>query len=222
VIKELFMNNKLKIAAVIAAVTSGYSFAANETLEGSFTTIQALDIQQTTQLVITGLNISATDACELTASADGTGNGYLGDQAMRLGNTTNANAAGSAITTTVDGQNCLASTTGGTIGVFEITGAAGAAVTISVVDGTGGDVEIEPAGCAGSYDGGEDADSCVVLDSATPAVVTLANSSDTGSLGEGAPVAGTTLIALGGVATAAATLDPSTTYDVDFEISVTY
>ncbi|WP_340680830.1 hypothetical protein [Paraglaciecola sp.] len=218
------MKQKIKILAVLTAgMISSNSFALQQTLTGDFTTIQAVSIGPTADaLSITGLNLPLGSACNLTASADGTGTNYLGDQRMRLGSA-NANAPGSTVTTTTGGT-CLTSATGGTIGVYEITGAPGATVKITVTDGANADLSIVPGGCAGNYVGtGSNGDTCVAVTQAAGIVsVRLAGPTDTGTLGEGTPISGTSLIALGGLTTAIRPLDPSTTYTVDFQIDVTY
>lgn len=215
------MNHKIKIvSAVTASLLSCSSFATQETLTGTFTTLQAVSILPTaTELVINGMQLQATNACTLAATD--TGNGYLGDVVMRLGSA-EANAVGSATTTTT-GATCVTSTSaGGIIGLYEITGAPGATVNVPVVDTVGGDIEVAPTGCVGDYDGGANGDDCDLIDSATPASVRLADPSDTGGLGEGTPISGTTLVALGAVATVNNTLTAGNSYPVTFEINVTY
>jgi hypothetical protein len=225
-IEELNMNHKLKfISAVTATLFSINSFATTQTLTGSFTTVQSVSILPTaTTLEINGLQLTAADECVLAHTTSG--NSYLGDVIMRLGNTGTTNSAGSATATTTSGGGCVTSTlAGGTIGLYEITGAPGSLVTVTVTDSDGFDIELAPAGCVGDYAAsGVDGDECEPLDGSTFPTIRLADSSDTGSLGEGTPVAGTTLVALGGTATVAsgATLTAGTAYPIDFQIDVTY
>mmetsp|Transcript_12759 Transcript_12759/g.19293 ORF Transcript_12759/g.19293 Transcript_12759/m.19293 type:complete len:216 (+) Transcript_12759:78-725(+) len=215
------MQHKIKILAslFIASVTAN-SFAATEVLNGSFDTIKAVSITETTALSFTGLTLATNDACVMTASSDGSGTGYLGDVFMRLGSA-NANATG-ATANTMDA--CVGSGTAA-IGVYEIDGAAGATVNVTITNGSNADVSVTPVGCIGNYVDGVDGDSCAALAVATNAGVTPirhAGTGDTGSLGEGTPIAGTSLIALGGTITAEQTLTAGTPYSVDFTIDVAY
>jgi len=221
------MNHKLKlISGVTATLLSVNSFATQEILTGSFTTVQTVSIAATaTTLEINGLQLNAGNECTLTHGV--TGNGYLGDVIMRLGNTTTTNAAGSATTTTTTSAGgCVTSTSaGGTVGLYEITGAPGSLVTVTVTDSTGFDINLAPAGCVGDYAAaGADGDECEPISDGTAPTIRLADSTDTGSLGEGTPIAGTSLVALGGVATVAAgvTLTAGVSYPIDFAIDVTY
>ncbi|KXI27657.1 hypothetical protein [Paraglaciecola hydrolytica] len=216
------MKQKIKILAVLTAgMISSNALALQQTLTGTFNTIQAVDIQPFNGgLVMAGLNLTAGSQCILAASTDGTGTGYLGDQAMRIGGIT-ANAAGSTISTTT-GVGCLGSSSGGTIGTFEITGAPGATVNVTITDGANADLLLTPSGCVANYIAGANGDTCVIVNEATPASIRLAGPTDTGTLGEGTPISGTALVALGGIAEAARQLDPSVPYTVDFQIDVTY
>lgn len=213
------MQHKMKILATL--LTAGLSVSAiaeQQVINGSFTTIKAVTISEITPISFTGLPIANASSCAMTASADGTGTGYLGDVAMRLG-TANANAVGSSANT----MDACVGTGTTAIGVYEIDGASGATVNITITDGTNADLAIVPAGCAGNYVAGADGDSCDTVSQVAGAVaVRLAGSTDTGSLGEGTPVEGTSLIALGGTVTAQQDLSAGTTYTVDFDISVTY
>lgn len=218
------MKQKIKILAVLTAgMISSNSFALQQTLTGDFTTIQAVTIAQfNAGLSITGLNLPINSACTLTITDETAPTTYLGDQTMRLGTAGSPNAAGTAVTTTT-GASCLTSTTGGVSGLYEITGAPGATVNITITNGSNADLTLVPSGCAGNYIAGSNGDSCDPVSQAAGSVpVRLAGPTDTGTLGEGTPISGTALIALGGVATAARQLDPSVTYTVDFQIDVTY
>jgi hypothetical protein len=220
-IEENMMKNNLKILTVASLVSLSLGVSATtETLTGTFTTIKDVSIIENQQLLLTGLNLANTSACDLEASTDGTGTDYVGDAAMAIGSA-NANAPGAAIAT-MGGVGCLASTTGGQFGLYEIDGAAGATVTVTVTDGASTDVSINPAGCVANYVAGVDGDSCTIVEDGTPAVVRLAGATDTGSLGEGTPVVGKSIIALGATAIALVDLTAETDYDVDFTIDVTY
>ncbi len=212
------MQHKIKIlATLILGTLSLSSIAEQQVLNGTFRTIKAVSISQNTALSFTGLPLANASTCTMTASADGTGTGYLGDVAMRLGSA-QANAVGSTANTM---DACVGSGTTA-IGVYEIDGAAGATVTVTLTDGANADVTVAPAGCVGTYVDGADGDSCTTLADGTPATIRLAGTGDTGTLGEGVPVAGTSLVALGGVITAAQALTAGQGYTVDFTIDVAY
>jgi len=215
------MKNNLKILAVasLVSLSAGVS-ATTETLTGTFTTIKDVSIIQTQQLTLSGLNLADTSTCTLTASADGTGTGYIGDAALAIGSA-NANAAGADIAA-MTGVGCLASPTGGQIGLYEIDGAAGASVTVTITDGATADVSIAPTGCVANYVAGVDADTCIAVADGTPAVIRLAGATDTGSLGEGTPIVGKSIVALGASAVALVDLTAELAYNVDFIIDVTY
>lgn len=219
--KEITMQHKTKIiTALFIAGLSANSFAAQQVLNGSFDTIKAVTIAETTPISFTGLPLANASSCTMTASADGTGTGYLGDVAMRLGSA-QANAVG-ASANTMDACTGAGTTA---IGIYEIDGAAGATVNVTITDGANADVTVTPAGCVGTYVDGADGDSCAALAVVTNGGVTpirLAGAGDTGSLGEGTPLVGTSLIALGGVITAAQALTAGTPYTVDFTIDVAY
>jgi hypothetical protein len=223
VIEELNMKQKIRILAVLTAgMISSNASALQQTLTGTFNTIQAVTIAQFNGgLVIAGLNLPSSSSCILSASPNGAGTNYLGDQAMRIGGVT-ANSVGSAVSTT-SGGGCLASTTGGTIGTYEITGAPGATVNITITNGVNADLSIVPSGCAANYVAGSNGDTCLTVSQVAGIVpVRLAGPTDTGTLGEGTPISGTALIALGATTTSVRALDPSITYTVDFQIDVTY
>jgi len=222
--KGVIMKHKIKYIAMIAALPLSFdSFAASEVLTGTFETIKAVSISEVPgkAIALEGLQLTLGDECDLVASNDGSGNGYVGDVEMLLGAAGNANAQGSAVTA-MSGTGCIASTTGGAIGIYEIDGAEGATVTVTVVDGQSTELDFAPNGCVGNYVAGVDGDSCDTISDGTPAAVRLAGATDTGSLGEGTPVPGKTRVALGAKATARTALTASTPYTVDFDINVTY
>jgi hypothetical protein len=215
------MQHKIKIlAALLTATLSVNSFGAQEVLTGAFRTIKAVAITPITEISFTGLPLTAASTCTLTAGADGAT--YLGDIAMRLGNTGTDNAVG-ATANTMDacvGDGVTAQ------GVYEIDGASGSTVKVTVVNSvTTGDVSIVPVGCAGDYTSGtdEDGDACEPISAAIGVVeIRLAGPADTGSFGEGTPIAGTSLVAMGGVVKAENGLTAGTPYTVDFSINVIY
>jgi len=216
------MQHKIKIlATLLAASVSANTFAAQEVLNGAFTTIKAVTISEVTPISFIGLTLTANDTCVMSHSADGSGQDYLGDIAMRLGSG-ELNAAGTE-------ANLMDSCTGaGTaaFGVYEIDGAAGSTVNVTIANSvTTGDVSVVPTGCVGDYDGGSNGDTCEALAVATNGGVTavqLAGVGDITTLGEGTPIAGTSLISLGGTVKAENNLTAGTPYTVDFTIDVTY
>jgi len=216
------MQHKIKIlATLLTAGLSVNSFAAQQVLNGAFTTIKAVTISEITPISFIGLTLGAATTCGMSHSVDGSGQDYLGDVAMRLGSA-ELNAPGTDANTM---DSCTGAGTAA-FGVYEIDGASGSAVTVTIANSvTTGDVSIVPQGCVGDYDGGSNGDTCEPLAVATNAGVTaiqLAGAGDVGTLGEGTPLAGTSLIALGGVVTAENTLTAGTPYTVDFTIDVTY
>jgi hypothetical protein len=225
----MIMQHKMKILATLAAASFSFnSFAATETLTGTFSTIKAVSIIEISPLALAGMQVSTGSVCTLSASTDGTGTNYVGDQTMNLANTgaTRTNAPGSAIAT-MGGGNCLVTATGGAIGIYEIDGAPGATVKVTIVDGNDtagtGTMALAPTGCGGDYDGLLNGDGCKALSSPGVAVeLVLAKAGDTGGLGEGTPVAGKTRIALGASATLTGTLLAGIAYPVGFDINITY
>jgi hypothetical protein len=219
--KEITMQHKTKILTTLfVASLSLNSFAEQQILTGSFDTIKAVAIAEITPLSFTGLTLGNGDSCVMTASADGSGTGYLGDVAMRLGSG-QTNAIGTAANT----MDVCVGTGTTAIGVYEIDGAAGATVQVTITNGSNADVSVTPAGCVGFYNDGADLDTCEPLAVVTNGGVTpvrLAGTGDTGTLGEGTPLVGTSLIALGGTITAARALTAGTPYTVDFTIDVAY
>jgi hypothetical protein len=214
------MQYKMKLLTAIAATSlSLHCFAATEQFSGTFTTIKAVTIAEVTPLNMVGLALASGSACTLTAGVDGTT--YLGDVSMNLGNTSTSNPVG-ATSATMSGGTCLVSAVGGVQGVYEIDGALGSSVIVTIVDGLNADLAIAPAGCVGDYVAGVDGDACDPISSASPVTVRLAGTTDTGSLGEGTPVAGKTRIALGGITTSQQALSAGVPYTVDFQINVTY
>lgn len=217
------MRNNIKLLATAAVVVvSSNALAKQDTLVGTFETIKNVTISEDTPIAVKGIYLVSGANCTTSASTDGTGTNYPGDVAMRLAGA-NSNAAGSTVgALSSSNSTCLTSTTGSTLGFYTVDGAPGATVDITVVDGDSGSVTLAPSGCVGDYDGGADGDSCVALNSGTPASIQLASAGDTGTLGEGTPIAGQTRIALGATATASTTLTAGTPYPVDFQINVTY
>jgi hypothetical protein len=212
----MIMQHKMKILATLAAASFSFnSFAATETLTGTFSTIKAVSIIEISPLALAGMQVSTGSVCTLSASTDGTGTNYVGDQTMNLANTgaTRTNAPGSAIAT-MGGGNCLVTATGGAIGIYEVDG--------NDTAGTG-TMALAPTGCGGDYDGLLNGDGCKALSSPGVAVeLVLAKAGDTGGLGEGTPVAGKTRIALGASATLTGTLLAGIAYPVGFDINITY
>jgi len=223
------MKNKIKLlTAIVASSFCLNSFAATENFAGTFDTIKDVSISQITPLNLVGLALANGSACTLAASTDGTnGPTYVGDVTMNLGSG-NDNAAGADIGL-MSGGTCLTTATGGVMGIYEIDGASGASVKVTIVSGSNADLLIVPAGCIGDYVAGADGDACDAIAggasggvAGTQVTVRLAGATDTGTLGEGVPVAGKTRIVLGGVTTSQQALLAGTPYTVDFDINVIY
>jgi hypothetical protein len=227
----MIMQHKMKILTALAAASFSFNgLAATETLTGTFSTIKAVSISEISPLALTGMQVGTGAICTLEASTDGTGTDYVGDQTMNLANLGTSNAAGEDIALMGGGAGagtCLATATGGAIGIYEIDGAPGATVKITIVDGDDpagtGTMALAPTGCAGNYNGSLNGDICKALTTPGVAVeVILAKAGDTGGLGEGTPVAGKTRIALGATATLTGTLLAGTAYPVGFQINIAY
>ncbi|MDX2367787.1 MAG: hypothetical protein QNK36_05205 [Colwellia sp.] len=222
------MKNKIKILAAmitasLTATVSMNSSAETVVFSGTFETIKAVTISEITPLSLVGLKLPNGSACDLQASTThiATAAAYIGDVTMNLAGD-GTNAAGADVGK-MQGGGCLAAASGGVMGIYEIDGAAGASVKVTITDGLNADVGIAPSGCIGNYVAGPDLDTCLLIsDVAGQVTARLAGATDTGTLGEGTPVVGQTRIALGGLITSKRVLTASQTYPVDFTIDVTY
>jgi hypothetical protein len=224
--RNKFMNYKIKIATAVAAtLLSMNSFAATETLAGTFQTVVAVSIAPTaTELVINGLQLGATDECILVSGTHVDGATYMGDVTMRLDGV-GTNPVGGDTTTTTGGSGCVLDTvTGGIIGLYEITGAPGSSVDIIVVNSDDPNILLTPAGCAGNYPAADNPndDTCVLVSAAAGTVPIRLAPTSGGGLGEGQPIAGTSVVAMGGTAAALIPLTSGTPYPITFEINVAY
>lgn len=215
------MKFKLQIiaASVLLPLSMG-SFAATEALTGAFKTIKDVTIAEVAgnEMVINGLRMTAADEC--TVATITTGANWPGDTLM-LASTAGTSTPSASYGATA-GTGCSTGTS--VPGIYEIDGAEGASVdiTLSATTNASG-VSFAPVGCAIDYDGGSNGDLCKVVANGATTNITLANTADqTVSAGEGQPVSGKSRLVLGGQAIALVGLAAATPYVVPFDITVTY
>ncbi|MDX2370423.1 MAG: hypothetical protein QNK36_18800 [Colwellia sp.] len=215
------MKFKLQIiaASVLLPLSMG-SFATTEALTGAFKTIKDVTIVEVAgnEMVINGLRMTALDECTVTTIT--TAANWPGDTLMLAA--TSGTSAPSATYGATTGTGCSTGTS--VPGIYEIDGAEGAAVdiTLSATTDAGG-VSFAPVGCAIDYDGGSNGDLCKPVANGATTNITLANTADqTVSAGEGQPVSGKSRLVLGGQAIALVGLAAATPYVVPFDITVTY
>ncbi|WP_416308184.1 hypothetical protein [Neptunicella sp. SCSIO 80796] len=212
---------KLVVGAALLPICTSV-FAIDETITGSFKTIKDVTVSQVVgeELVINGLYLTNTATCTMTPpdTADGA-SVWVGDTKMKLA-TALPSTAGASVGATPAAASCAG--VAGTIGIYEIDGASGAEVTVTLTAGTASGITFTPDGCVGDYDGGVDNDACTTF-TAGSATINLANATDeTVSATEGQPEEGKARIALGGTVATTIGLTAATPYTVPFDISVTY
>lgn len=192
--------------------------ATNQDLTGSFTTIKNVTIAEVTPVVMNGLYLNGGSCTMVTPTLT---TNFPGETVMKL------SAATSGLGPTADlGATAASATCGGvagTTGVYEIDGASGADVFITLTSGTTAGITFAPVGCAGDYDGASNGDLCTAIPNGAATSIQLASTADqTVSAGNGVPVAGKSYLALAGTVSSVLGLSAATAYPVDFDISVTY
>jgi hypothetical protein len=219
------MKNKLfKIAALAMIPASASTFAADEQLSGTFSTIKNVTISQTTAMIINGLQPASGSACQLTTPAAGTA--FPGETVMKMANTgaTFPLNPGTTSGDMVAGGSC-STAINGVVGIYEIDGAEGALVDITLATTAAiGGLTFDAVGCASDYDGGADGDLCAAVGANTTTIgIQLAATGDlTVSAGQGTPEIGKSVLALGGTVTSSIGLTAAQAYTVPFEVVVAY
>lgn len=218
------MKNKIfKIAALAILPLSASTFAADAQFTGTFSTIKNVTISETTPMVINGLQPGSGSACTL-ATPDGS-TAFPGETVMKIANTTAAYtlnpAAGSGV---MSGASC-SSAIPGEVGIYEIDGAEGATVSITLANtAVVGGLQFNAVGCVSDYDGLPDGDVCtpVAVNTTTGSIVLAATGDLTVSAGQGQPEVGKAVLALGGTVTSSIGLTAANPYVVPFDVVVTY
>ncbi|WP_158968177.1 hypothetical protein [Paraglaciecola sp. L3A3] len=220
------MKNKIfKIAAVALLPISASTFAADAQFTGTFSTIKNVSISETTSMVINGLHPAATSKCNM-ALPNAT-NAFPGETVMKIANVTapyTLNAAAGSGAMSTDTAGC-SSAVPGVVGIYEIDGAEGAKVKITLEDSaSAGGLIFTAAGCVSDYDGDPDGDVCTDVDAnATTSDIQLASAGDLiTSAGQGTPEVGKAVLALGGSVITSIGLTAAKPYVVPFDVVVTY
>jgi hypothetical protein len=215
------MKIKLLTLGVLIGSMSSSVLAADAQLTAAFKTIKDVTITQVAgnELTINGLQMASGSTCTVSTSGDDhTDTSFAGDTLMLMSSVGLA-AQGSTYGATA-GAGCSTGTS--VPGIYEIDGASGADVTITLATGTAGGITYTPFGCASDYNGAADGDVCTstVVGNTT---ITLADSADeTVSAGNGQPVAGKSRLQLNGSVTSSIGLTAATAYTIPFDIVVTY
>jgi hypothetical protein len=234
--------NKTKLALQIGAVVLGAICASNsfaDTFTATINTVDDVNIAPRAGYVLDfgpNLFVDAGSSCELQVSAQAAGNqpgGDLMNYAITLDNAADPDASFGSLDGT--GLGCTTTATpaaGGTsAGIWDISGAAGTQVSLLITNivQTPADFTFVPSGCYVNYSNTDAAngDSCLALaansvETANFAASTAEDDALPGA-GAGTSTPGQFSIALGGLLTVGvADLDPSRTYDLSFQIDVTY
>lgn len=212
-----------KIAVLAALPLSASTFAADAQFTGTFSTIKNVTISEITPMVINGLQPASGSVCTMATPDASTA--FPGETVMKIANTAAAYtlnpAAGSGA---MSGAGC-SSAIPGVVGIYEIDGAEGATVSITLANTTAvGGLAFNAVGCVSDYDGNPDGDVCTpVAANTTTNGIRLASAGDTTvSAGQGLPVVGKAMLALGGQVTSSIGLTAATPYTVPFDVVVTY
>lgn len=208
--------NKTKISLILGALylgVSGTSMAASEPFIITATTIEDVEIEETTPLSF-GANIFiTTGSCTMDAAAPATVDLQIGkgadDAAVNYG--------------LLSGDACIAGATG-TPGVYTVSGSAGSVVNITLGGITTADFTYVPDSSAySSYDGTTGADSMGALSASATTTDTLAAADEDSAATTSHAVGGELVFTLGGTLTILQDLTPETVYDTEtFLVTVTY
>jgi hypothetical protein len=218
---EFKMNMKLRKIAISSALLSlsASTLAFDTQLTGTFSTITNVAIAQVTPMVFNGLQPASGSSCTMLTPT--LANGFPGETVMQLSAVASTPGPSSDIGD-MSGAGCSTSVDG-TPGIFRITGAAGATVTVSLTPATELGITYTPAGCASDYTGAADSDTCASITSTGDETIVLASVGDqTVSAGNGVPVAGESMLALAGSVSSAIGLSAATPYVINFDITVSY
>jgi len=216
------MKFKLNIALAAFLLPLGsQSMAADAPLTGLFKTIKDVTISEVAgnEMVINGLQMTSGDSCTLETPTVGAN--WAGDTLM-LSSTAGAATPEAGATPYGETSGVGCSTGISVPGVYEIDGASGASVDITLANASAGGISFVPAGCASDYDDAADGDLCAVLAVGTTNIDLATSNDEVVSAGNGQPEAGKSRIALGGTVTSTIGLSAATAYVVPFDIVVTY
>ena len=214
------MNNKLKAmaAGLIVLPISFNTFAQDAALTGAFKTIKDVTITQVAghEMVINGLQMASGSVCTVVTPA--VAGAWPGDVTML------ASTAGPALASATYGDTSGAGCSSGKSvpGIFEIDGAAGAAVDITLANASAGGIAFVPVGCAIDFNDTADGDVCTAAVVGTTNITLATTTDETVSAGNGQPVAGKSRLVLAGTVTSSIGLSAATAYIVPFDITVTY
>jgi hypothetical protein len=209
--------HKIAISSVLLSISAS-TLAFDTQLTGTFSTITNVEIAQVTPMVFNGLQPASGSSCTMLTPT--LANGFPGETVMQLSAVASTPGPSTDIGT-MSGSGC-STAVDGTPGIFRITGAAGASVDVTIAAVTELGITYTPAGCASSYTGAADSDTCGSITTAGETIVLAALGDQTVSAGNGVPVAGESMLALAGTVTSAIGLAAATPYVINFDITVSY
>lgn len=216
--------NALASSAVICtALTAMNAQALDNPYTFGFTTVPDVSLAPITALDFGGkVALTGGTTCTLNIAASaGNAPGNVSAKKADAG----ATADGTNFSE-LQGAGCgVAALTKGTVGVYEISGAAGVEVDITLTSQLAGtNFNFVPAGVAIDYDNASDGDTLTDIPAGVATAVQLASNADvTGNSGSpGVPVAGKSLLFVGGQVQVTTTLLAGQTYQETFGLDVVY
>jgi hypothetical protein len=222
--KQSKIYNALASSALICtALVSLNTQALDNPYTFGFSTVPDVELDPVTALNFGG-KVALTGGTTCTLNLSATAGNEPGNVTGKLsdGNTTPDGANYSEL----QGAGCgVTAGTKGTTGVYRITGAAGVEVDITLTSQLAGtNFNFVPAGVAINYDGASDGDTITDIAAGSATSVKLAASGDiTGNTGTpGVPIAGQSLLFVGGQVQVTQTLLAGQTYQETFDIEVVY
>jgi hypothetical protein len=209
--------HKIAISSILLSLSAS-TLAFDTQLTGTFSTITNVEIAQVTPMVFNGLQPASGSSCTMLTPS--LANGFPGETVMQLSAVSSTPGPSTDIGD-MSGTGCSTSVDG-TPGIFRITGAAGATVTVSLSAVTELGITYTPEGCASSYTGAADLDTCNNITTADETIVLAALGDETVSAGNGTPVAGESMLALAGTVASSIGLSAATPYVINFDVTVSY
>lgn len=225
--------HKTKLALQIGAVVLGAMCASSafaDTFTASVITIDDVEITERVPLTF-GENIftTADTSCTLQVSNEA---GTANPAPSLMNYSTTADVDEGADFGDTDGDGCVNDATDATAGVFDISGLSGAAVNILLTTLVQTDTAYTYApdtACYVAYSGdtADDGDSCETLTPGivvnTPLAAAAEDDATGGGSSAGTSVDGALSFVVGGtIGIGSDGLDPETTYDLQFQVDVTY
>jgi hypothetical protein len=213
-----------KTGVVCAILASSSAFAADETYTFGFTTVADVAVAEITELNFGGqLALAGGTVCQLN----------VGNAVADLPSESDAKIAnGSSVGAGTNYANLVgvgcgsAAGTDGVPGVFEITGASGVEVDVTLTSQLAGtNFNFVPNGVGVFHDGNAtNGDTFVPITAGAAATLRLANLNDllTNTGSAGVPSVGNSLFFVGGTATVTTTLLAGTEYTETFGVEVVY